>query len=86
MVNKIFSTKISEHKGHLFEVGLLLSEDGMEQSWQVEIRLLDPNGQPIEKGAIVLDEHFAEANIADEAGVKAAHSLIEANLNISDGQ
>jgi hypothetical protein len=42
--------------------------------------------QPIEKGAIVLDEHFAEVDIADEAGVKAAHSLINERLNISGGQ
>jgi hypothetical protein len=85
-VDKIFSTKISEHKGHLFEVGLLLNYDGIERSWQVEIRLLDPNGQPIEKGATVLDKHFTEVDIADEAGVKVAHSLIDERLNISGGQ
>jgi hypothetical protein len=85
-MGKIFSTKISEHKGHLFEVGLLLIYDGIERSWQVEIRLLDPNGQQIEEGAIVLDEQFTEVDIADEAGVKAAHSLIDERVNISGGQ
>ena len=85
-MNKIFSTKISEHKGHLFEVGLLMSYDGIARSWQVEIRLLDPNGRPIEKGATVLDEHFAEVDIADEAGIKAAHRLIDERLNIPGEQ
>lgn len=85
-MDKIFSTKISEHKGHLFEVGLLMSYDGIARLWQVEMRLLDPNGQPIEKGATVLNKHFAEVDIADEAGIKAAHSLIDERLNISGGQ
>lgn len=68
-------------------MGLLLSYNGIERSWQVEIRLLDPNGQSIEKGVIVLDEHFAEVDFADEAGVKAAHSLInDERLNVSGGQ
>jgi hypothetical protein len=85
-VENIFSTKISEYQGHLFEVGLLLCHDGTERSWQVEIRLLDPNGQLIEKGIIVLDEQFAEVDIGDEAGVKAAHSLIGERSRMSSRQ
>jgi hypothetical protein len=85
-VDKIFSTKISEHKGHLFEVGLLLSHDGISRSWQVEIRLLDPNGHPVENGNIVLAEQFPEADIADEAGVRAAHRLIDKRLNVPRNQ
>lgn len=80
-MDKIFSTKISEYQGHLFEVGLLLRGDGIEPTWRVEIRLLDANGHPVEKGAIVLDETFAEVVSADEAGVKAAHRLIDERIN-----
>jgi hypothetical protein len=80
-VDNIFSTKISEYQGHLFEVGLLLSGDGIEPTWRVEIRLLDPNGHPVEKGTIVLDDDFAEVVSADEAGVKAAQRLIDERFN-----
>jgi hypothetical protein len=67
---------MSEHHAHLFEVGLLLSHDGIERSWRVEIRLLDPDGHPVEEGAIVLDHQFA-----DQAGTRVAHGLIEERLN-----
>lgn len=80
-MDKIFSTKILEYQGHLFEVGLLLSGDGIEPTWRVEIRLLDANGHPVEKSAIVLDEKFAEVVSADEAGVKAAQRLIDERIN-----
>ena len=50
----------------MFEVGLLASDDGIKPSWRVEIRLLDSNGHPVENGAIVLDERFAEIDIAEE--------------------
>jgi hypothetical protein len=79
-MDQIFSTKISEHQGHLFEVGLLASYDGIQQWWRVEVRLLDSNGHPVENGAIVLDEQFVEVAVADEAGVRAAHRLIEERL------
>ena len=80
-MDKIFSTKISEYQGHLFEVGLLCSGDGIEPTWRAEIRLLDSNGHPVEKGAIVLAEDFAEVVSADEAGVKAAQRLIDERFN-----
>jgi hypothetical protein len=80
-VDKIFSTRISEHQGHLFEVGLLLSHDGIKRWWRVEVGLLDTNGHPVENGAIVLDEQFAEVAVADEAGVRAAHRLVEERLS-----
>jgi hypothetical protein len=76
-VEKMFSTKIAEHQGHLFEVGLLVSYDGFKQWWKVEVRLLDSNGHPVENGAIVLDEQFVAPAVADEAGVRAAHRLVE---------
>jgi len=76
-MNKIFSTKISERQGQLFEVGLLLNHDGCELWWRAEVRLLDSNGHPVGNGAITLDEKFAEAAHADNAGIRAAHSLIE---------
>jgi hypothetical protein len=85
-VDKIFSTKISEHQGHLFEVGLLLSHDGIKRRWRVEVRLLDTNGHPMENGAIVLDEQFAEVAIADEAGVRAANRLVEERLSVPNNQ
>lgn len=80
-MDKIFSTRISEYQGHQFEVGLLLSGSGIEPTWSVEIRLLDPNGHSVEKGAIVLEEDFAEVVSADEAGVKAAQRLIDERFN-----
>jgi hypothetical protein len=85
-VDKIFSTRISEHQGHLFEVGLVLSHDGIKRWWKVEVRLLDTNGHPVENGAIVLDEKFAEVAIADEAGMKAAHRLVEERLSAPDNR
>jgi hypothetical protein len=42
---------------------------------------LDSNGHPVEKGAIVLAEDFAEVVSADEAGVKAAQRLIDERFN-----
>lgn len=79
-MDKIFSTKISEHQGHLFEVGLLASYDGIRQWWRVEIRLLDSNGHPVGNGAILWDEQFVEVGVAEEAGVKAVHRLVEERL------
>jgi hypothetical protein len=85
-VDQIFSTKISEHQGHLFEVGLLATYDGIKQWWRVEVRLLESNGYPVENGPIVLDEQFAEVAIADEAGVIAAHILVEERLRVPGNQ
>jgi hypothetical protein len=85
-VDQIFSTKISEHQGHLFEVGLLAIYDGIKQWWRVEVRLLDSNGYLVEKGLIALDEQFAEVAIADEAAVRAAHRLVEERLSVPGSQ
>ena len=85
-MDKIFSTKILEHQGHVFEVGLLLSHDGIKRWWRVEVRLLDSNGHPVENGAIVLDEQFSEVASADEAGVRAANRLVEERLSVPDNQ
>jgi hypothetical protein len=60
-----FSTKISERQAHPFKVGLLLSNDGIERPCRAKIRLLGANDCPIKKGALVLDEQFAEMHFAD---------------------
>jgi hypothetical protein len=85
-MDQIFSTKISEHQGHMFDVGLLASYDRIKQWWRVEVRLLDSNGHPVESGAIVLDEQFAEVAVADEAGARAAHILVEERLRVPGNQ
>jgi hypothetical protein len=85
-MDEMFSTKISEHQGHLFEVGLLATFDGIKQCWRIEVRLLDSNGHPVENGAIVLDKQFVEVSIADAAGVRAAHRLVEERLCVPGDQ
>jgi hypothetical protein len=64
-----FNTKISERRVRRFKVGLLLSHDGIERPRRVEIRLLNPNGHSLVKGALVLNEQFTEMHVADQAGI-----------------
>jgi hypothetical protein len=83
-MDEIFSTAISEHAGHLFEVGLLRHHHGLEQRWVVEVRLIDANGHPVEPGATVLDAQFADKDVAKAAGAAAARQLIKERLKVAD--
>jgi hypothetical protein len=82
-VGNTFSTELSEHKGHLYEVGLLDRRVGTRQWWKVEIRLLDGNGTAIEGGTVVLGGEFADESLARATGAVRAHRLIEEQLNLA---
>lgn len=47
----------------------------------MKIQLLDPEDHPLEKSAIALGEQLSVVHIAEQAGIRMAHRLIEARLS-----